>query len=1184
MSSTITLQNPEPSTQIELTTDLSDSKVQKQLRTRYNLIRELISTEETFAKDLEIILTVYLRYASVHPYCEYLDPKDISVLFNNVPQILKAAQSFVTTLKAYVPSYILHECDLAPPTNKPSDTTSKALPKDSVSNVGLAVLEYLPTLDQVFKIYCTQNETQMNTFYRIQKLATPTVERWFVECQEQSRSMTQAWTLDSLLIKPVQRLLKYPLLLASMVENTPESHPDYDSLKQALKEVQECANKINKEAEALLPHSCAPSILANDTTSADKQTEYNDGTTTSLSSIQSSTSETSAPPTPLSVTFSASLHSTSAPSSNPIIQPASLTSSSDTHVYKDYNAMLLGLRDTPDADADLRVQLARFHQKYGMVKNLIASVQGNVAFIQNHFDVNSGLAHCWMNWISLLDDDNAITVNVNETHNRANPAYTARAQAHHFKPRPEKQRDQALNDLLSQTKTNLKQYRRYAMFCLTFTTASSAHLSSNRLKRRVDAEVIAPLAQVLGMFRNILAVVEERKKLHVQFLKYLQYKVTHQMTGASAAAPSGLPSLAVFDSVTGTNNNLASSSASTISNGSQVPPSSSTYYHSAADAVLFRSADRFWRSHTRLKTELPILIELCDQMADVCLAHFIEIQTDWFKIVLDATCNVCQMQPEDVARDVLLPTKTSDVKQDLIINAFHNRIIKEGIHRFAAANFTASAPTPSAPISTHLSLPNSRRPASAMLLQGNASSGFDSALTSVSSSVSAMSVPSVVSSCRNSQDLTGTSIYSNISANSLQSSTTTAHTTLSANPSLTDISGDLSNQQPVTKPQDYITENNTETAPTVASEEASVVSEQVLEDFSSADKELVSPIKLEHASSNTEPKKRSHAENAIDAVLFELDGISDALDAKGLEGISDIVIVNDINVVHTKTRTDNSTQLRDICSIKEEDEGDEDEDEDEKVLFESEVQTSEVVEGDEKEVKEVSDDEVIATGSVELTQDSKHDLSTHSSVSTFHETDSILPEAPTEKEQQYTPNQEPSPSLIVNAPTRSNTTRSFSTSTSHPLSRLSPGASLSASSLHTTISSTSSYSARSASTSSNNNTLVASKSISSSNSSKPFQKPAGNAKDNSFHRKSSFFAFSGLSKLSHKLSSNHHHHSQISNNVNASNPNLFSIGSHHNSHQHQPSSLELQTYFFPVASNPQRQNSRLKDFRDRSII
>lgn len=81
--------------------------------------------------------------------------------------------------------------------------------------------------------------------------------------------------------------------------------------------------------------------------------------------------------------------------------------------------MLLGLKDTHDADDDLRLQLVAFHTKYGMIKNLIGAVQGNVAFIQNHFDVNSGLAHCWMNWITLLDDDNTIDENGGQTHPRA---------------------------------------------------------------------------------------------------------------------------------------------------------------------------------------------------------------------------------------------------------------------------------------------------------------------------------------------------------------------------------------------------------------------------------------------------------------------------------------------------------------------------------------------------------------------------------------------------------------------------------------------------------------------------------------------------------------------------------------------------------------------------------------------
>lgn len=40
--------------------------------------------------------------------------------------------------------------------------------------------------------------------------------------------------LGSLLIKPVQRLMKYPLLLRELLNSTPTSHPDHEALQHAL--------------------------------------------------------------------------------------------------------------------------------------------------------------------------------------------------------------------------------------------------------------------------------------------------------------------------------------------------------------------------------------------------------------------------------------------------------------------------------------------------------------------------------------------------------------------------------------------------------------------------------------------------------------------------------------------------------------------------------------------------------------------------------------------------------------------------------------------------------------------------------------------------------------------------------------------------------------------------------------
>lgn len=66
------------------------------------------------------------------------------------------------------------------------------------------------------------------------------------ECKAFAEDLTNAWSLDSLLIKPVQRILKYPLLLHSLLGVTPSDHPDYPALVSAEKEIKLVADRINE--------------------------------------------------------------------------------------------------------------------------------------------------------------------------------------------------------------------------------------------------------------------------------------------------------------------------------------------------------------------------------------------------------------------------------------------------------------------------------------------------------------------------------------------------------------------------------------------------------------------------------------------------------------------------------------------------------------------------------------------------------------------------------------------------------------------------------------------------------------------------------------------------------------------------------------------------------------------------
>lgn len=53
--------------------------------------------------------------------------------------------------------------------------------------------------------------------------------------------------LESLLIQPIQRVPRYVLLLAELVKNTWEFHPDYSTLTEVLGKIKEKADQINEK-------------------------------------------------------------------------------------------------------------------------------------------------------------------------------------------------------------------------------------------------------------------------------------------------------------------------------------------------------------------------------------------------------------------------------------------------------------------------------------------------------------------------------------------------------------------------------------------------------------------------------------------------------------------------------------------------------------------------------------------------------------------------------------------------------------------------------------------------------------------------------------------------------------------------------------------------------------------------
>jgi dynamin-binding protein len=221
----------------DLGESLQSPEDQKRIKKKFNLIRELVDTEDSFATDMGVTLDIYARLLQSERYFGYVCKSDVTILFGKVEKIRLLSRQFTRALKSVIPPYIFETRGLS---------SDKQL-LDVTTRVGAIFLDFIPLFEEPYKEYCDDNKLQMETFYRIRALACPLIDLWMSQALEDSETITKAWTLDALLIKPVQRLLKYPLLLTSMLGVTPETHGDYENLKQAALEMEACADRINSD-------------------------------------------------------------------------------------------------------------------------------------------------------------------------------------------------------------------------------------------------------------------------------------------------------------------------------------------------------------------------------------------------------------------------------------------------------------------------------------------------------------------------------------------------------------------------------------------------------------------------------------------------------------------------------------------------------------------------------------------------------------------------------------------------------------------------------------------------------------------------------------------------------------------------------------------------------------------------
>ncbi|KAI1498262.1 hypothetical protein F5X99DRAFT_336267 [Biscogniauxia marginata] len=235
---------------------LSD-KERKRLFTRLETIKELIDTEAFFIRDMNIVEEIYKGTAEA---CPRLDDNTIKLIFRNTDQIIKFHSGFLKELKEGVSSVYTpksHRTNL-PKSDTPSlnDGTASVASspatatghlsddRDRETSLGPIFTRNMEKMKAAHETFLKNSDHAAKRLIQIQE--DPTVQVWLNECNEVARDLTKAWNLDSLLIKPMQRITKYPNLLIQLLHETPADHPDRPSLESAKGSLEDAIEEINK--------------------------------------------------------------------------------------------------------------------------------------------------------------------------------------------------------------------------------------------------------------------------------------------------------------------------------------------------------------------------------------------------------------------------------------------------------------------------------------------------------------------------------------------------------------------------------------------------------------------------------------------------------------------------------------------------------------------------------------------------------------------------------------------------------------------------------------------------------------------------------------------------------------------------------------------------------------------------
>jgi len=193
----------------------------KRERMRIEVINEIIISERYYVRDLETVVNLFLIPLR---NLQIVSTEDIKKLFSNIELIFTVNQEITSNFQREL----------------------IATPEIQLFNIGQIFLKTVQFL-KVYSIYSSNYATAIATY---DHLKTENKEFLSFLQENEIKQECKGINLMGYLIKPVQKICKYPLIFKELLKQTPPRHPDYDNILQCYKKVEEIADYVNEKKRA----------------------------------------------------------------------------------------------------------------------------------------------------------------------------------------------------------------------------------------------------------------------------------------------------------------------------------------------------------------------------------------------------------------------------------------------------------------------------------------------------------------------------------------------------------------------------------------------------------------------------------------------------------------------------------------------------------------------------------------------------------------------------------------------------------------------------------------------------------------------------------------------------------------------------------------------------------------------